>query len=144
LLSPLQEIHKTHPFHLRTSFVYVSEAHAEDEWPVGNRFRTDVESPLWTAPLNASKTVTERAMRVVDAANRFQLMSVPRIQLFADHVERQQSFEKLVGGWPTGFYVLEHGPGATLRLMYNVTPKHGMFVLDDMWNAIRKRLTSQQ
>jgi len=147
---------------LRTSFVYVSEAHAENEWPIGtsrffrsllfetlivlanigNRYRTDITSPLWVAPLETSRSIEERARRAIETAKRFQLP--PSVRLFADHLDRQQSFERIMGGWPTGFYVLKHTT-TTLNthptLLYVVVPVHGMFLLDDMWKVIHASLS---
>jgi hypothetical protein len=141
LLLPLEKVAK---LGVLTSFIYVAEAHAEDEWPIGNRYRTDKESPLWVPALLASKTVEERAKRVMDVAKRYQLPSF--VRLFVDRItdekDRSNTLEGILGGWPTGFYVLQHNAGLT-KLVHIVVPRNGIFELEEMWRVIDALLNSK-
>lgn len=114
------------------TFLYLSEAHAEDEWKIGNAHRTDVDSPLWTPALMQSRTVGERLKRAQELAKRF---AFPEwIHLAAD-VPKENSvsgeFETLYGAWPTGFYVV-----ARNTLVYSSIPKLGIFEADPLMSAI--------
>ncbi len=122
---------------LHTSFVYVSEAHAEDEWPVGNRFRTDTTSVLWTPALHQSKTNAERSERALNVLKQTKSPH-DHVTVYVDPVDGKTpslSFEKVMGSWPIGFYVVEYTPTPILR--YIAQPRHGMFELNDMWKLIR-------
>ncbi len=142
---------------VRVSFVYIAEAHAENEWPVGNRYRKDHDSMLWTPAWKASTSDVERLERAEYVARRFQLPS--HVRLYADPVQttttntntimpsmsddqnekqQQPTFESVMGGWPTGFYV-----GVNGCLSYVVRQKRGIFDLDEMWHHIGSLLKSR-
>jgi hypothetical protein len=117
---------------LDLAFVYLSEAHAEDEWPIGNNERTDIDSLLWTPAYLASKTLEERAERAKFVATRFQFPKEVRLYVDQINVEYPSTFEYQFGAWPTGFYLMD----ADGVLLYIVEPNNGFFELDGLWKAV--------
>jgi hypothetical protein len=130
LLSPVAELQ------IGLTFVYISEAHAEDKWPIGNTYRTDTSSPLWSPAYVESTTLDERIERILFAKERFKLPS--SVSLIVDCLSLP-NVESLLGGWPTGFYLFSRSSLQSLILEYQVLPKHGMFELTDLWKWIRSR-----
>jgi len=134
----LAPIYNTHTKAIRVTFVYLSEAHAEDEWPIGNAFRSDVDSPLWSPALDQSRTTATRLERVSALAKRFNLPDW--IRLAADITSPTNStptgqFESVYGAWPTGFYVVAHQQ-STSKLVHVAEPCSGMFATEPVLRAI--------
>ena len=115
------------------SFIYVSEAHGEDAWPIGNKFRTDIDSELWSPALKCSKTNEERCERVSFVKARYGLPD--SVKIYVDPIGVENSWEHVFGGWPVGFYLINGG-----KLVYQVVPRHGMFVLDNLWLKVKSIL----
>ena len=124
---------------LNVTFVYVEEAHAENEWPIGNQYRTDVDSPLWTPALNQSRTPKERLERAEKwIAERFVKTEPMKkwIRVAAD--SERLEFQKQFGAWPTGFYLLD----SNRRVHFIVEPKHGIFDLTPLLSLLSSLLSS--
>jgi len=77
--------------HVTFVSVYISEAHADDEW----RLRGSVT-------VNQPKTTAER----VEVARRFQAALNWRIPLLVDPPETN-AFERLFAPWPVRFYIVD-------------------------------------
>ena len=123
---------------LEVTFLYLSEAHARDEWPIGNHFRTDTESPLWTPDFKQSLEVETRLERVVSLSKRFNLPSWITLAADIPHQDTMPAgpFERIYGAWPTGFYVVD----THHTLIHVAEPKHGIFSSEPLMNAIRSAL----
>lgn len=115
------------------SVVYISEAHGEDAWPIGNKYRTDIDSELWSPALKCSVTNEERCERVSFVKARYGLPD--SVKIYVDPIGVQNSFESIFGGWPVGFYLIHEG-----KLVYQVVPRHGMFILDTLWLKVKSIL----
>jgi len=72
--------------------VYISEAHAQDEWPLGN-----------IVCLTQHKTQEER----LTVARNFQKDYQFQIPILVD--EMDNNFDKLYASWPERFYIIEQG-----------------------------------
>ncbi len=82
------------------SLVYIAEAHARDEWPVGNPLR--VARPTTTA---ARCAVSRRMLREAPAAAE---AAAAGVRLYVDGAQ-EDGFDEAFRAWPTRFYALKHG-----------------------------------
>lgn len=73
-------------------FVYILEAHADDEWKLGNQVR-----------INQHKSIKDR----VQAARKFQDENGIKIPMLVDTMDN--AFNKEFAAWPTRFYVVYNG-----------------------------------
>ena len=72
--------------------IYISEAHADDEWPISLRIK-----------INQHKTIEERLI----AAERFmKYRSGCEFQVFVDSIEKSESFEERYSSWPERGYII--------------------------------------
>jgi len=79
-------------------FVYIAEAHAADEWPMGD--------PIVTGrPVQQPVTVAQRITEARHFAQHFSL----RWPLAVDAPELGDPFMRVYSPWPTRFYVLREG-----------------------------------
>jgi len=72
--------------------VYISEAHAQDEWPLGKK-----------VCLNQHKTLEER----ISTAKSFQSDYKYDIPILVDQMDN--NFDQKYASWPERFYILEDG-----------------------------------
>lgn len=142
------------------ALVYVSEAHAEDEWPNGQAHMT---APPSGGPLLASADLGERAVRLRRLAAKYGVVAQPRsapgggpptalapgaaagakpaplapavARLLVDTMDG--AFEKALGGWPIGIYLL----GGNGALLLQVLPRHGLFDLAPLRRALASAST---
>lgn len=120
MIQPLQQQQQQQ---LTVTLVYISEAHAEDEWPCGNKYRTDKDSPLWTPALDQSRTVEQRFDHAKQLADRFNVPSWIRVAIdLPTDISPYGPFERIYGAWPTGFYLVQN-----LTLKHASSPCRGMF-----------------
>lgn len=121
------------------TFVYIAEAHAGDEWPVGNQFRTDTDSIHW--PPNVERqptTVDERCTLARALAQRFAFPPTVRVMVDSpvsvsmktsagvDVAIGADGFSTLFAAWPVRFFVVDD---ASRRLVYIASPQHASFDL---------------
>lgn len=96
--------------------MYVTEAHAEDEWPIGSRYNS---KPCVNQPTTTSerRTIAQKmcADLGVDAA-------APHLPVFVDVVELDNAFDKAYASWPIRFYGIKDSV-----LAFIAQPKHGMY-----------------
>jgi len=71
--------------------VYISEAHAQDEWPLGKQ-----------VCLNQHKTIEER----LKAANDFNEQFHCRLPVLVDTMDN--NFDNAYACWPERFFIIEH------------------------------------
>jgi hypothetical protein len=82
------------------ALVYISEAHARDEWPVGNPLR--IAQPATTAERCA---IARRLLRETAAAAA---AAAAGVAVYVDGAE-ENGFDEAFHAWPTRFYALKGG-----------------------------------
>ncbi|CAF5216286.1 unnamed protein product, partial [Rotaria magnacalcarata] len=97
--------------------VYIEEAHAVDEWPIGGRIR-------YVQP----KCDADR----IQIANDFIKAIEYRISLLIDPVSKLNPFSEVYCPWPIRFYVIDH----MKKLSYIAEPIEGSFPLELIRNAL--------
>jgi len=85
--------------------VYITEAHAADEWPVGPQFSF----------CNQPKTTSERLSLAKDFISR----NSYRVPLLVDDISNHAS--TVFAAWPFRFYILSHG---ATRVALKAEPRH--------------------
>jgi len=78
--------------------IYIAEAHASDEWPIGNKFRTDI--------LTFSQTHTIESR--IKAAHQLQQDFKLTMPIFVDNPVGNE-FEQYFHPWPLRWYLIEDG-----------------------------------
>jgi hypothetical protein len=81
-LNTLSQIYKEK---VNLIMVYISEAHANDEWPISNRVK-----------INQHKTIEERT----EAVKFMQMRYKCDFKILIDSVNNEESFENKYCGWP--------------------------------------------
>ncbi|UJR07618.1 hypothetical protein I4U23_011907 [Adineta vaga] len=97
--------------------VYIEEAHASDEWPIGSRI-------CYVQP----KCDTDRLKIATD----FIKATDYRIPMLIDPVSLGNPFSKEYNPWPIRFYVVDR----MKRLSYIATPIQGSYPLELIKNAL--------
>jgi len=85
--------------------VYISEAHAQDEWPLGN-----------IVCLNQHKTMEER----LEVAKTFKEKYDFQIPLLVDTMEN--TLDNKYACWPERFFIIQHG---VMKLVGSPTTEYG-------------------
>ena len=116
-LSHLERFVVDHP-HITPVFVYIEEAHAVNEWPIGS---TDIE--------RQAATVEER----VDAAVRLGLSS--RWLIAVDSMDNR--FAREFAPWPFRYYLLDH----TSRVRVIAQPCGGSLPLGELYDVAAQILS---
>jgi len=89
--------------------VYIAEAHAADEWPVGARISV----------CNQTKSVDERTALAKTFASEVDLQFPMLIDTMANH------FMDVFAAWPFRFYIVQHG-----KVVLKAMPQAGEFGYD--------------
>jgi len=89
--------------------VYIAEAHAADEWPVGARISF----------LNQTRTVGERSELCKSYCKQFELQFPMLVDTMADQ------FMDLFAAWPFRFYVIQSG-----KVVFKAMPDETTFGYD--------------
>jgi len=106
--------------------VYITEAHAQDEWPIGD-------------PLQINQPVTDAER--VGVARQFAEDYEIQLPVLVDSVSNQ--FEEAYAAWPIRFYVLEESSeGEGPKLVYKAQPDHKN-TYDSVLPALETFLTSR-
>jgi Iodothyronine deiodinase len=102
--------------------VYITEAHAHDEWPISSgRFTLDGVPVI----LNQPKSTEER----LEAAKQFKEHYNFRVPILVDPIE--DGFDKVFAPWPLRFYILDKG-----KLVYKAQPKDCSYDIAELRNKI--------
>jgi hypothetical protein len=105
--------------------VYIEEAHASDEWPIGSRI-------CYVQPkCDADRT---------GIANDFIKSTEYRIPLLMDPVSRNNPFSKVYNPWPIRFYVTDQ----KRKFSYIAEPIEGSYPLELIRNALDEALRQCQ
>jgi hypothetical protein len=94
--------------------VYITEAHAEDEWPIGSKYNG---LPCHNQPTSTQERCTI-ARTIMSQFNE-------HIQFYVDPITND--FESAFKPWPIRFYVIEKG-----TLTYKAKPRNGMYDINDL------------
>ncbi|CAF3966060.1 unnamed protein product [Rotaria sp. Silwood1] len=103
--------------HVDMATVYIEEAHAADEWPIGSRI-------CYVQP----KTDADR----IAIANDFIQTTGYRLPLLIDPISRNNPFNQVYSSWPIRFYVID----GTKKFSYIAYPIEGSFPLELIKNAL--------
>lgn len=106
-------------------YVQIAEAHAEDEWPIGN-----VYNPLVPVVKQQTVTLVARMKEAREYDQRHRLQS-RGIQVVCDDPSEAE-FENALAPWPTRAYILD-GEGKLVAMASN---QHGILSLDPIRNFI--------
>lgn len=101
--------------------IYITEAHAQNEWPIGSRLR-----------YNQPRQTQERS-NIVNEYIRDTQMNIP---LLIDPVCEHDStlnnpFETIYAPWPIRYYIIYQN-----KLTYIANPKECSFLLSDLKDAL--------
>jgi hypothetical protein len=97
--------------------IYIEEAHASDEWPIGSRI-------CYVQP----KCDADR----ISIANDFIKSTGYRLSLLIDPVSLGNPFSKVYSPWPIRFYVID----GMRNLSYIAEPIEGSYPLELIKNAL--------
>jgi Iodothyronine deiodinase len=118
------QLQKEYAGRVEFAFVYIAEAHAADEWPVGSvKYRTP-----------QTKTLAARLEVAQRARQQLGLTSIPT---FVDD-PATNAFEQLFASWPTRFFLLFDGHMARIE---NPDP-YGAFSLAGIIDTITQLLAA--
>lgn len=107
---------------LACGMVYVAEAHADDEWPIGS---------LYPVP-HQHRTHAERRAQLTRLCRTLDLPAQPAAGLYACD-SMGDEFLRAFNAWPTGFYVFRADDGA---LVWNAVPRGAAFDVDALLCAV--------
>ncbi|CAF1207716.1 unnamed protein product [Adineta steineri] len=105
--------------------IYIEEAHAADEWPIGSRI-------CYVQP----KTDVDR----INIANDFIQVTEYRLPLLIDPVSRNNPFSQVYNPWPIRFYVID----GMMKFSYIAQPIEGSYPLELIKNALDQVLQQCQ
>ncbi|CAF2716222.1 unnamed protein product [Rotaria sp. Silwood2] len=105
--------------------VYIEEAHAIDEWPIGSRI-------CYLQP----KCDNDR----IRIANDFIKGTDYRIPLLIDQVSKNNPFSQVYSPWSLRFYVIDH----MKKFSYIAQPIQGSFSLELIKNALDRAIYNCQ
>ena len=106
-------------------FIYIDEAHANNEWPIGNAFRSDL--PL----SNQTLTLVERRI----AAEKFKSHFNLQFPIYLDDPQTH-AFENYFHPWPLRWYILENNK----CIYFGKSKKGGLFDIEEFKNNVHTLL----
>lgn len=106
-------------------FVYIAEAHAIDEWPVGDHYLTGRR-------IQQQKTVAARVEEALTFQQKFDITW----PIVVDNPEEGDQFLNLFAAWPTRFFLIRDGK---FTFIAEPCEEHLMHV-EDIENAIDNAL----
>jgi hypothetical protein len=101
--------------------IYCQEAHAEDEWRIGSRFK-----------INQHKTIEDRKQATKMLLDEYDLLEYPN-EIYLDKMDNE--FQTLYSSWPTRYYLILNG-----KIEYVYYPKNATFTLDGIIKRIEELL----
>mmetsp|Transcript_78421 Transcript_78421/g.205811 ORF Transcript_78421/g.205811 Transcript_78421/m.205811 type:complete len:127 (-) Transcript_78421:134-514(-) len=105
--------------------VYVAEAHADDEWPIG-----------WTRRVSQHRTLGDR-VRAVKLQE--ETLGIAPWRVCVDSMEEERSFLHVYGAWPFRFYIFGNG-----RVLYRADPKDCSYSIFELEERLLGYLGSSQ
>lgn len=95
-------------------FVYIAEAHADDEWPIGQRFANDPFKPV----IRQHTQLAERLAAATKFMSDYKLDDIP---VFMDSMDN--AFDRAYASWPVRFYVIDADGALALKAQ----PRRGIY-----------------
>ena len=117
-METLNHLYATYKDRTNIFTLYLEEAHAEDEWPIGSSIK-----------ILAHKTIFDRA----EAVNLLRKETGYAVPTILDNMKNE--FNNLFKAWPIRFYIISDG-----ILRWVAMPKDGMFSFADVENELVKYL----
>ena len=119
-MSRLSELYDLYSKAVNFRFVYILEAHAQDEWPISSARWSPTDQPIM---YNQTRTIEERLSVAKDFIRDFDI----RIPVLLDKPD-ENLFEKFYAPWPVRIYIIdgEH------RLTYKAQPGETMLELNEL------------
>jgi len=113
----LEQLYEQFKEKFEFKFVYILEAHAEDEWPICSSRCSPNGKPI---RYFQTKTIQDRITVAKEFIQAFQL----KIPLIVDNIHN--SFENLYAPWPLRIFIVENG-----ILKYKAQPGEKMLLLKE-------------
>ena len=119
-MTQLSDLYRTYYKLINFRFVYILEAHAQDEWPISSARWSPTQMPI---KYNQTRTLEERMAVTRDFIRDFNL----EIPVVIDKPD-ENLFEKSYSSWPVRIYIIdkEH------RLVYKAQPSETMLELREL------------
>jgi len=120
----LSKLHLKYHTKVNFLFVYILEAHAQDEWPIRSSRDTPKNSPVL---FNQTKCLGDRCF----VANEFKNDFCLEFPIVLDD-PLTNSFEKLYAPWPVRIYVVDKDK----KLLYKAQPGEDMLELKPLQSLL--------
>jgi hypothetical protein len=131
-MSRLSELYNVYSEYINFRFVYILEAHAQDEWPICSARWSPTEMPI---KYNQTRTVEERLAVAKDFIRDFDF----QIPTVIDKPE-ENLFEKLYAPWPIRIYIIDKDH----RLTYKAEPSETMLELRELTDHLESIIQSNK
>jgi len=99
----LRELRAEYEGKIAFLFLYILEAHAQDEWPISSGRYVPDKTPII---LNQHKTVQDRINACQSFIDMYKL-NADEFHMALDGIENE--FERYYGAWPLRFYGIHNG-----------------------------------
>ena len=116
----LSELYNIYSKYINFRFIYILEAHAQDEWPICSSRWSPTEMPI---KYNQTRTIEQRLVVAKDFIRDFNF-PIPTV---IDKPE-ENLFEKLYAPWPVRIYIIDKD----YRLTYIAEPSETMLELNEL------------
>ncbi len=126
----LSELYNLYCKYIDFRFVYILEAHAQDEWPICSARWSPTQMPI---KYNQTHTIEERLAVTKDFIRDFDF----QIPVVIDKPE-ENLFEKLYASWPIRIYVIDKDH----RLTYKAQPSETMLELKELTEHLKSIMRS--
>lgn len=113
----LSTLYHTYSASMNFLFIYILEAHAQDEWPISSARWSPTQLPV---QYNQTRTIAERMAVAKDFARDFNV----QMPIVLDNPETNL-FERLYAPWPVRIYVVDKDR----RVTYKAQPDAAMLEL---------------
>ena len=101
--------------------VYIAEAHASSEWPIGDKVKVDRQA----ATVEERTALAQRAARELDLEDDFDFL--------VDPPELDDAFSTTYGAWPIRFFVFDRKEGT---LLFLGQPKDCKYDMEAPFNTV--------
>lgn len=119
-MSRLSELYNIYSNVVNFRFVYILEAHAQDEWPISSARWSRTNQPIM---YNQTRTIEQRLSVAKDFIRDFDFP----IPVVLDKPD-ENLFEKFYAPWPVRIYIIDNEH----RLTYKAQPSETMLELNEL------------
>ncbi|CAF0719577.1 unnamed protein product [Rotaria sp. Silwood1] len=128
----LIDLYNVYYKYINFRFIYILEAHAQDEWPICSARWSPTEMPI---QYNQTHTIEERLAVAKDFIRDFSF----QMSIVIDKPE-DNLFEKLYSSWPVRIYVIDKD----YRLTYIAQPSESMLELNELIEHLQLIMKSKE